>query len=935
MNYLITQYPVTRDYLERLQASIDDPVESIVVSGISPRGYFNIYRLFRSLKCDAVFLPGHDPSTRPLLAPLQILAMLVKTRRRYIVGADFSLAAIGITDGAIGGIRIAFGIVNGVATAIRDWVRLGRYLNTPRIILREKPGKHVLYLKTNLWLGIQAGGSVAHTSGVVKGLLGNGYGVEFVSAEAPIALPQSAALTIRPIAPHATYIIPRELNHYRHNDRFISGVVNLPVRPEGIIYQRLSLGNYAGVMLSRRYGVPLVLEYNGSESWLAKNWGTPLFLNKLALRAEDACLKHAHMVVTVSEVLRNELIERGVEPDRIVAIANGVDAEQFSPERFSNKSTLALRKKYAIPGDAVVVTFVGTFGPWHGAEVFAEAVRRMVLENPERVKSLNLHFMFIGDGVRRPVVEEIISDPEVQKTVTITGLIDQEDTPLHLAASDILVSPHVPNPDGSEFFGSPTKLFEYLASGRTVIASDLNQIGDVLAGSPHIGDLQDSQQVMPEKACAILTMPEDAGEVSKAIWFLAENPEWRLSAGKNARLLAQDRYTWKDHVGAILQGLKQVQALDEKKAKEPLRFLLNGLHSKSGGGLTYLKNILPVMARDRQVDLHLCVHKDQKPSLPENLEDISVHFMDFPQGFWRLQLHEQIGVPKLAKKIGARATFSPANYGPLWAPNPVLLLRNALSVAFVERRPVKLAYWALVYVGTVLSLLTSRRAITVSDYARRAAGGGVMGFFKGRLSVVPHGVSEIFSPPKKGAKRQKFLLAVSDIYVQKNLKNLLYAVARLGKDHPDIFLRIAGRPVDEEYFAELKKIVSREKLDGMVEFLGGVSPKVLVSLYQSCGVFVFPSTVETFGNPLVEAMACGAPIASSNTAAMPEVLGDAAEYFDPGNVQNMAETIGRLMSDRARCRDLSAKAEKRAKHFSWKKTAESTLRIIKEAARPR
>ncbi len=366
--------------------------------------------------------------------------------------------------------------------------------------------------------------------------------------------------------------------------------------------------------------------------------------------------------------------------------------------------------------------------------------------------------------------------------------------------------------------------------------------------------------------------------------------------------------------------------------KSRTRVLFNGLHSKSGGGLTYLKIILPLMARDRQVDLHLCVHKDQKPSLPENLEDVSVHFMDFPQGFWRLQLYEQIGVPKLAKKIGARVTFSPANYGPLWAPNPVLLLRNALSVAFVERRPVKLAYWALVYVATVLSLLTSRRAITVSDYARRAAGGGVMVFFKGRLSVVPHGVSEIFSPPKKGAKRKKFLLAVSDIYVQKNLKNLLYAVALLRKDHPDIFLRIAGRPVDEEYFAELKNIVSREKLDGMVEFLGTVSPKKLVRLYQSCGVFVFPSTVETFGNPLVEAMACGAPIASSNTAAMPEVLGDAAEYFDPGNVENMAETIGRLMSDRVLCRDLSSKAEKRAKEFSWKRTADKTLAIIKEAA---
>ncbi len=361
--------------------------------------------------------------------------------------------------------------------------------------------------------------------------------------------------------------------------------------------------------------------------------------------------------------------------------------------------------------------------------------------------------------------------------------------------------------------------------------------------------------------------------------------------------------------------------------------LINALHAKSGGGVTYLQNMLPLMARDKDIDLHVCIHHSQADALPEGREGVTVHRLDFQTGFWRLLVREQIQVPRLAKKIGAGVTFSPANYGPLMAPNSVILLRNALSVAFVERRPVKIAYWAGLYVGTLLSLLASKRAITVSDYARRAAGGGLTGLFRDRLTVIPHGVSKEFSPPKKGTEREGFLLAVSDIYVQKNLKTLILALARLVPDHGDLTLKIAGHPVDRDYFAELKQTVAREGLDGKVEFLGSVPPKALADLYRRCGVFVFPSTVETFGNPLVEAMASGAPIACSEAAAMPEIAGDAADYFDPKNVDSMARAVGGLLKDAGKRRELSQKAVKRAKEFSWERTAERTLAVLKQAGR--
>ncbi|NQU60322.1 MAG: glycosyltransferase [Rhodospirillales bacterium] len=931
MSYLISQYPVTHDYLDRLSKKTGEELETLVVSTITAQGYLAIFNFFRTLESESVYIPIFDKSTEPLVPPLRLLAMLVRTRRRRIVRPDLTFQDFGWGLALAGGARMVVGIADGIFAASLQWLRLGRLIKKPRVPVQDKGEGRILYLKTSLWLGVQAGGSVAHTSGVVKGFINKGLKVNFTSVETPIAMPKSEALKFNPVNPKSTYVIPRELNHFRHNKPFIdSGSSRLDLS-KGLIYQRLSLGNYAGVILSRRYGLPLVIEYNGSESWLAKNWGTPLNFKELAMRTENACLHHAHLVVTVSETLKKELINRGVEKSRIVTYPNGVDTNLFDPGRFSQTDISELRKNYGIAKGSLVVTFVGTFGPWHGAEIFADSLNKIFKADPNWLEAHKVNFMFIGDGVRRKVVEELTSDAEIKKFVTITGLIDQEETPLYLAASDILVSPHVRNPDGSPFFGSPTKLFEYLSSGRPVIASDLGQIGDVLGGCPHVSVLGDGGEEPTKGISGILVQPEDVGELADAVKFLVENPEWRKVAGRNARFLALDRYTWDHHVGAILDGLKRAYALDAVATKPKIRLLFNGLHSKSGGGVTYLKNVLPLMARDRDIDLHLCVHDDQRAFLSNNLEGITIHYLGFPQGFWRLLWREQIDIPRLAKKISADVTFSPANYGPLWAPNAVILLRNALSVAFVERRPSKILYWALVYIGTFLSLLMSKKAITVSEYALSAASGGLMGFFGDRFTVVSHGVSGIFSPPEKGAKRENFLLAVSDLYIQKNFKNLISAMVRLKTEHPDLTLKIAGRPVDEAYFKELKQKVAEEKLEDRVEFLGGVSPKDLVGLYQRCGVFVFPSTVETFGNPLVEAMACGAPIASSRTAAMPEVAGDAAEFFDPKDVESMAMAIGRLLKDDTLCDELSRKAIERAKMFSWTDTTSKTLAVIKKA----
>lgn len=180
-----------------------------------------------------------------------------------------------------------------------------------------------------------------------------------------------------------------------------------------------------------------------------------------------------------------------------------------------------------------MIGFIGTFGRWHGAEVLAKAVKDVITLKKE------VHFLFIGDGVTLPEAKDIIKKDSMSEYVTYTGLIEQESAPQYLAACDILVSPHVPNPDGTPFFGSPTKLFEYMAMGKAIVASHLDQI----------------REVLEHGRTAWMAKPGDAKELAEGIIKLADDGRLRDKLGRNAREEVVAKYTWGEHVRKILKAL--------------------------------------------------------------------------------------------------------------------------------------------------------------------------------------------------------------------------------------------------------------------------------------------------------------------------------------------------------------------------------------------
>jgi glycosyltransferase involved in cell wall biosynthesis len=174
-----------------------------------------------------------------------------------------------------------------------------------------------------------------------------------------------------------------------------------------------------------------------------------------------------------------------------------------------------------------------------------------------------------------------------------------------------------------------------------------------------------------------------------------------------------------------------------------------------------------------------------------------------------------------------------------------------------------------------------------------------------------------------------FVLAVGTLEPRKNLPRLVDAYARLPADlqarHPLVVVGAAGWRTGET-FAALRSLGDR------CQTLGHVSDAALAELYRRCAVFCYPSLAEGFGLPVLEAMAAGAPVLTSNVSSMPEVGGRAAAYADPGDTASIAGELRALLEDPERREALARAGVARAAEFSWTRFAGEVLESLEQAA---
>jgi len=449
--------------------------------------------------------------------------LLKKSRSNVLLGAPVRLSRETITG------------ANDIAQSRRELQRLEeetlRFSDLPRKSAPARARLRVVFLRSTPGPGTQAGGAASHIKGVVEGLESLGLEVRIISNDQIAGLDVSEdRFEIIPPQPGGG---SRALFDIHNNLVFTRGAVPLieRIRPD-FIYQRYARFSWAGVVAANRIKRPLLLEYNGSEVWVGKHWDRVGNLDLLE-RYERLNLDAAARIFVVSEVERRNLEARGVDGQKIVVNPNGVDVERFRP----GVGGVDVRRELKIGDDEVVAGFVGTFGPWHGVEKLAEAIKSIPTD--EKVR-----FLLVGSGSLHAEVEKLL---ENDKRVIFTGAVAHERVAALLDACDILVAPHVPLADGSEFFGSPTKIFEYMAMGKGIVASRLGQIGEVLV----------------DGETALLVQPGDVEELRAAILRLVESEELRKRLGTRAREVAKRDHTWVRNAKRVLDAYKSLTGLED------------------------------------------------------------------------------------------------------------------------------------------------------------------------------------------------------------------------------------------------------------------------------------------------------------------------------------------------------------------------------------
>jgi glycosyltransferase involved in cell wall biosynthesis len=281
-------------------------------------------------------------------------------------------------------------------------------------------------------------------------------------------------------------------------------------------------------------------------------------------------------------------------------------------------------------------------------------------------------------------------------------------------------------------------------------------------------------------------------------------------------------------------------------------------------------------------------------------------------------------------------TFVPAHALPLWFPGPAVVTVHDLGyVYFPDTHPVlarRYLDWSTRHSVRRATRIIADSVATSKDVAAH------YGVSENKISLVYPGVDETLAPvsdPRtlaavraRYALPERYLLFVGTLQPRKNIARIVqaYACWRSTQSAPDVALVLAGQQgwlYDPQWTAGV---------DGVI-LPGYVDDADVAALYSGALALLFPTLHEGFGFPVLEAMRCGTPVITSATSSLPEVAGYAALLVNPRNVDEIAQTIERLLTDQTLRADLVARGYRQAAKFTWQRAAEQTLAVLEAAAR--
>lgn len=365
-----------------------------------------------------------------------------------------------------------------------------------------------------------------------------------------------------------------------------------------------------------------------------------------------------------------------------------------------------------------------------------------------------------------------------------------------------------------------------------------------------------------------------------------------------------------------------------------MRIGINGrfLVAKKTGVQRAAYNLIKTLVSvDRENQYFLFTGKDEIGKKDWDYENVRVigSFIETGKTFRNL-VWEQISLPFFAKKYRVDLLHSPANMSPLfyWGKSIV----HIHDVCFVVN-PQWYSFSFRTWYNWVIPRLAKRaaRVITNSNNSRN----DILQFCQlpvDKVSMVYWAVDDSFLgnniPGNRDEKVEDYILYVGSLEPRKNIKSLIEAFQKLRKDHENLRTKLVLIGGESPLFADLKLNISDFGDDIILK--GFVSDEELKGYYRHAGLVAYPSLYEGFGLPPLEAMASGAPVVTSMTSSLPEVVGDAAIKVNPLDVHMLAESMAKILSNDDFRQKLIQKGYDQVKKFNWFRVARNILAIYYE-----
>lgn len=371
------------------------------------------------------------------------------------------------------------------------------------------------------------------------------------------------------------------------------------------------------------------------------------------------------------------------------------------------------------------------------------------------------------------------------------------------------------------------------------------------------------------------------------------------------------------------------------------RIVIDGRWIKQTGIGRYVeKTLVEILKLDCQNEYILLVRDEDRAKLNLSAPNLKLESANFQ---W-YTLSEQTKLHSLIKSLKPDLVhFTNFNFPIRYSGKFVITIHDLTLLKFknVNRKKLLPAIYHIkdAVMGQVLKKATanSTAILTPTEFVKKQICENYS-VAKTKIHVTPEAADELnirpaINPLKFGISKP-FLLYVGNAYPHKNIERLILAFGKLATEHlVDYQLVIAGKK--DSFHERLEAEVQSANLTDRVIFTGYVTDSELAGLYKKAKLYVFPSLSEGFGLPALEAMRYGLPVASSNATCLPEVLGEAAEYFDPQNIEQMAGVLAKLLADEERQQELIELGQKQVKSYSWQRTARATLEVYQKALRSR